>query len=570
MRIATNTRGRICLATAAVGLGLLAACTVEPEPTWGADLRLDRGPIDGAPATDSTPLDTTTVIVGDGGDGTAPDAGKSGSVRLPDSGLYGIWLGAHTTEVLASPHISGGQIVFQWRDIEPQQGKYDFGALDKQLADYAKRGQKATVQVNGSRKPDYLFNKVPYNPKKLHLRQVQDPKGTLMYWHPTYLAAYKSFLAAYAGHLAASPHGGTVLAVRMNFNRIGTEINLSTAKVSDADRQLSSWVVPPGVAPGTVKPWSQALEQDYEQQVLQRYRSFTSHVRVLVRFGVDDSLIQTELKAGKMGYFHTGTGMEPNQFYKDPRRYEPFLKWCKTGITFCFLEEAEYYPKGMTLSQTPTPFGFSEAQYLYWRKLSDMHVGVSYIGSRPRAYVLRKQGSGDLLHGATLAFATRYVGHHADPLGTPGAWIALRGAGDNFHDDYHIHIAKVGTAKVSDVRKVGPTASPYGAWAQTIGAGGHVRLQLDTSFAASLKGKARVRIRYLDSGSATWRLVYDAKADAQKPALEVTNANSGDWKEAVVVLKDHRFLRKGPQQSDLGLEHVAGESAVFHMVEVER
>jgi len=492
----------------------------------------------------------------------------SGGARLADSGLYGIWFGTHKAEVLASPYISGGQVVLQWRDIEPQQGKYDFSALDKQLAAYGQRGQKTTVQVNGSRKPDYLFDKVPYNPRKLHPRQVQDPKGTLMYWHPTYLAAYRSFLTAYASHLATTPHRSAVLAVRMNFNRIGTEISMISAKVSDADRQLSSWVVPPGVAAGTVKPWTKALEQDYEQQVLRRYKRFP--VRVLVRFGVDDSLIQTELKAGKMGYFHTGTGMEPNQFYKDPGRYQPFLKWCKPGTTFCFLEEAEYYPKGMTLGQTPTPFGFSEAQYLYWRKLSDMHVGVSYIGSRPRAYVLTKPGSGQLLHRETLAFATRYVGHHADPLGTPGAWIALRGAGGNFHDDYYIHIKKVGTAKVSDVSKVGPKASPYGAWAQTIGAGGYVRLQLDRSFAASLQGQVRVKVRYLDSGNATWRLVYDAASNATKRALEVTNTASGKWKVATATLGDHAFDRRGPGGSDLALVQLGGAPLTVHMVEVER
>jgi hypothetical protein len=64
--------------------------------------------------------------------------------------------------------------------------------------------------------------------------------------------------------------------------------------------------------------------------------------------------------------------------------------------------------------------------------------------------------------------------------------------------------------------------------------------------------------------------VYDASAANNETAIEVTNGNTGEWKEVEVVLSNHGFTREGPLSSDLGLEHVAGANTVFHMVEVKR
>ncbi|MBC8872824.1 MAG: beta-galactosidase [Planctomycetes bacterium] len=116
----------------------------------------------------------------------------------------------------------GGQIVLQWRDVEPAEGRYDFSQIDRMLADLEGRGLSTTIQINGNRKPDWLFQKVPYVKERLS-HQVASRQGTLMYWHDTHRDAYCVTLRALGDHLSRSTHRETILGLRMNFNAFGTE-----------------------------------------------------------------------------------------------------------------------------------------------------------------------------------------------------------------------------------------------------------------------------------------------------------------------------------------------------------
>jgi hypothetical protein len=76
------------------------------------------------------------------------DAGELPSRR----GLYAIW---GTSDLLNLPYITGGQVVVQWADLEPAEGTYDFAPL--KAAMHALGDRPATLQVNGNRKPAWLF-----------------------------------------------------------------------------------------------------------------------------------------------------------------------------------------------------------------------------------------------------------------------------------------------------------------------------------------------------------------------------------------------------------------------------
>lgn len=60
-----------------------------------------------------------------------------------------------------------------------------------------------TLQINGNKKPKWMFNEIPYYPGKLS-QQVQDDY-TLMFWHPRFKQAYLDFIKAWAEHLKQSP-----------------------------------------------------------------------------------------------------------------------------------------------------------------------------------------------------------------------------------------------------------------------------------------------------------------------------------------------------------------------------
>ena len=110
--------------------------------------------------------------------------------------------------------------MLQWADLEPSEGQFNFSALDSQLSDFAKINFKTTVQINGDKKPSWLFQEVPHTAVKLSI-QVGDDPGTLMYWYPVYLKAYTEMLAAVAQHLKNSPYLTNVTGIRQNFDAIG-------------------------------------------------------------------------------------------------------------------------------------------------------------------------------------------------------------------------------------------------------------------------------------------------------------------------------------------------------------
>ena len=80
----------------------------------------------------------------------------------------------------------------------------------------------------------------------------------------------------------------------------------------------------------------------------------------------------------------------------------------------------------------------------------------------------------------------------------------------------------------------------------------------------------KVRIIYYDQGSGQWSLNYDAVENRDQVAATITKTNSGEWKEAVVTLRDAHFGNRGPNGSDLSLVNADDKDDLFHLIEVER
>lgn len=481
-----------------------------------------------------------TAIASEKPDERAPD---------PNRGLYAIWARPEQQNL---PFLKGGQICLQWKEVQPGPQRYDFSTLDAALKKAHAAGRPATLQINGNRRPDFLFTHVPYHPKQLSV-QVGDKQGTLMFWHPAHLKAYLGLIEAYGQHLRESPYKDALLGVRLNFNSVGTE-HLSVEK---AYRSLDQWITPPGVEPGT--EWNRPAMEDYKRQVVAAFvKHFPPDVRVFVRNNVVldtniDPVLLDGFETGRLCLFHTSSEVEPRP--AGERRYQAFIDYARSGKTLAYAEcwaDARGRHGGKT-----DPRWCSPCQWNYWRLLVDLHCGVSFIG----IYGSDLAHADDPEFNAAFQFAARYAGYHASPSVAPGAWVALR-EGNFLKGDYTFLMTRLPGDASTAVANVGPDDQRYGAWARTIPARGQARFQLDGRFAASLANTdVTIRVIYLDDSKGEFRLQVAGKEET------VPLNESGRWQTTEFVISGKNL--QGPD-NEVDLTITSNQPLTLHMIEVLR
>jgi len=80
----------------------------------------------------------------------------------------------------------------------------------------------------------------------------------------------------------------------------------------------------------------------------------------------------------------------------------------------------------------------------------------------------------------------------------------------------------------------------------------------------------KARVAYLDEGTGSWALKYDAVGDPEKTALTMKKTNTGRWKEAVAAIEDGQFANRCGPGCDLMLVNADAEDDTFHLIEVTR
>jgi len=114
---------------------------------------------------------------------------------LPVAGIYQVW---GNDSGATAPYVRGGQITLDWATIEPQRNTFNWSSLDSELKYYASIGKVATVQVNSTTKPAWLWNVVA------RCGTVQK-QAVPQYWDPVYMTVQTELVSALAAHLKASP-----------------------------------------------------------------------------------------------------------------------------------------------------------------------------------------------------------------------------------------------------------------------------------------------------------------------------------------------------------------------------
>ena len=504
-----------------------------------------------------------------------------------DRGLYAIWYGKNQ-ELLDVPYIVGGQVVAQWNDVDKGNGRYDFSPIARELKELQRLGETTTIQINGNRKPDWLFAQVPCYPEKLST-QVSDPRGTLMYWHPVHLRAYTDLLRAFADFLSRSDVGEVVIGIRLNFNAVGTE----HFTIPPAARNLAKWVVPKN---GTQGPaWSAKVVQEYQATVVETFvKELSPHAKIFVRNTIKPEIEQqyrSLFESGKLAWFHTSSEAEPRATFAE-LKYRRFYDDCRSGKTVAYAEPwaSAWGDHGVKTDDR----WCSPPQWNYWRLLIDLHCGVSHIALyasdmnvavkgtyryRTHSYNESQQQLGyQREFDRAFRFAAKYAGYHASPTQSPGAWVAFREnstvLAENgmpaqarklsfFTGDYNFLMERL-PDQTRGEHNVGPDNQRQGAWARVLPAGKAMRLRLDEQFADSLDG-GTLRVTYLDRAADTGsEFTVVAGATQQQVVLKGTDR----WQEAIVSLS------AGPLRPTGQPAHVvvtAGSQPLrLHMVEVER
>jgi hypothetical protein len=496
--------------------------------------------------------------------------------RVKNSGIFALGYDnvPHTLDVLNIPYIIGGHVVVQWKEVEPSKGVYDFSLITAKVDRLKAMGKLSTLQINGNRKPDYLFDEVPWVEEKLSM-QIDDPKGTLMYWHPAHIDAYKNLLKALGEYL--SGREADFIGIRMNYNSLGTE----HWNIQNPYRDASRWNYPEGVTPGT--DYSDEIADAYLKEIQRAYiREIAPYAKVFVRNYIDTQKqpeFDQYFREGKLSLFHTSSEPEPRASWTE-KQYQNFYEYCRTGFTTAYAESwTTSVGRGGQMESMP--------QWFYWRLLIDLHCGVSYIAVHSLDLYVTLSGSytydGTLYHddasagtdyknefSEALDFASRYAGYHASPVHSPGAWVAFRGnnrvrnnyvSEQNrklifFTGDYDFLMKRLPDNSVP-VEFIGSRDIRFGSWARKLPKGGKMILEPDQAFIKSLS-KSVLKVIWFDQSPGKGKI----SISAGRHDFIIEPKGEGKWQETSFPLKNHNFTQIVITAVD--------DDIILHMIEIER
>lgn len=79
-----------------------------------------------------------------------------------------------------------------------------------------------------------------------------------------------------------------------------------------------------------------------------------------------------------------------------------------------------------------------------------------------------------------------------------------------------------------------------------------------------------IEITYLDKGTGSFQIYYDAQGGSNTSSITVTCKNSGQWKKASVTLSDAYFGNRGKNGSDFYIKNTGSENVIFSIAELTR
>lgn len=178
--------------------------------------------------------------------------------------------GTYNPTALSNPNIRAVDVNMNWASVEPQQGMFNFGPADNEVAAWAKQRKKFTLIVR------YIDETGIAHGTDCNIRQFL-PAWEIMriqhfcdmdrrtiipdYFGPTFEGDLKAYVKAIADHFAISPYRNNLLYVRIGLGLGGEGFPLTPGGDYAFDKQrLESW----GYTPAAWAAWQKALLTYYK------------------------------------------------------------------------------------------------------------------------------------------------------------------------------------------------------------------------------------------------------------------------------------------------------------------
>ncbi len=560
-------------------------------------------------------------------DAIAPSQGISASpsteLASPSKPDYaGIWTIFGSASAAGRPWYKGQHIHVPWREIEPEDGRFDWSNLDREIDEAAGQGLFVMVQpLTGDQAPTWLYQRgVPRYDTEFKGR----PRSFPFYPDPRYKRYFKRMESAVAEHLARypAPARSRIIGVQ---GAVGTSGDPTPYKSDGAKPRGGANEAGEGTSFHISPQQWDAFQREMFSYIDGLYRSTSPPIHPL--FNVNDSKAMADwavanlpgiwVKTGRIGDRYQNNGEtapdHPTSFLA------PYISQFQNGRAVRARSEMDSTDQGW--------FRAAPTWNMYWTQLWGLHNRQDIHNQLPED-VERPE------YAPAFDFYSKYAGYK-DPENSVGVWIALRD-GLDAADTRRFPEARYGPAKRSNgarfmaiadaetgsgarqddpsaaartsesaLNDVGwqihrgnyemwltqrdPDRTSKGLWRQGPQWQMHGRFarrfdhangkdamsfDIDDRFFGGrpLAGKyaVTVRIVYLDAGRGSWALTYDSTSDPAKRAYTVTKTGTGQWKEKVVTLRDASLGDRLPHGSDLALVNTDDEDDTFHMIELTR
>src|SRR6266702_3264479 len=158
------------------------------------------------------------------------------------SGFQGIYnfSGPASLQLEQNPSVAGTYLGFNWSELEPDQGNYQWNIIDSAMNPWIAVNKKVILRVSASGwkkwKTPPLAQWAPQWVYDLGVQHVTDDDGSIKpeYWNPKFLLALQNFITAFGQRYDANTN---ILAIEMGIGD-GGETKVDTSKGSDV---LKKW-----------------------------------------------------------------------------------------------------------------------------------------------------------------------------------------------------------------------------------------------------------------------------------------------------------------------------------------
>lgn len=452
------------------------------------------------------------------------------------------------------PFVTGGHEVATWSTIEQNRGQFDWGWLDRWIADNAALGKPVGLGFNtydgqccsppnGHWLPQWFMTQYPDG--YINCDGVILPK----YWSESYLAAFGDWIAEAARRYDNDP--------RVAWIEISSGIYGET---KPAENDFNTCLQAAGL---TSDLWVTTVNR-----ITDLYLSLWHTKPLLIQYA-PWYLDRRERRSFTDYAGARGVGMKHNKLLVD--HDDQVID----KVDYFLYRAGQYDPMFTFAGQVPTSW---EAYRMFFQTPSDTLWGFLNGMNKHPTYVLVTRDlliTTDPLEKEVLAFANRYAGRTLQD--TPSVWIALRETLSDWYPqrgnfDFWLY-QNDAVAGGKTVPAWNVTSAPQGRYTRrTDQATGnpYMFFDIDDGYLFGATAPVTITVTYLDRGNDTWELHYDGDNNHAQLAGRVQKTNSNQWRKVTFVLADARLANGMAGASDFRIGSAGDGDEYIHFVDVQK